>query len=163
MSELGQLLDGRQSLSLESADLSAILREFGDAVTQGEDLSRVVVTDAGERLMVSGDRARLRRVVESMIFALRREIIDGSDLLVTAAIRQKNGGRIAWVAFGTPPIAMGLRDASADTLGPFDEWRGGCGLTLPLARVIVEMHGGRLLALTGERQKTGGVLELPLL
>lgn len=162
MSELGQLLDGRQSLSRESADLSAILHEVRDAVTQDEDLSRVVVSDAGERLMVSGDRGRLRRVVESLVFALRREIIDGSDLLVNPVIRQKNGSRVAWVAFGTAPVAATLRDASADTLGPFDEWRGGCGLTLPLARLIVEMHGGRLLALAGERQKAGGVLELPL-
>ncbi|MGE5813274.1 MAG: hypothetical protein ACM36C_02195, partial [Acidobacteriota bacterium] len=162
MSELGQLLDGRQALARETSDLAAILNDVCAALPAGEDQGRVIVSNAGQPLLVAGDRSRLRRVVESMIFALRREIIDASDFAVNAGSRAKNDGRVAWIAFGTPAVATALREASADQLGPFDEWRGGCGLALPLARLIVEMHGGRLLALTGERQKAGGVLELPL-
>jgi signal transduction histidine kinase len=163
MSEIGQLLDGRQSLSSDSTDLSAILREIGATIHNAEDQARVVVREPDGMLLVAGDRSRLRRVVEAVVHALRREIIDGSELVVDGSSRPKNGGRVAWLAFGTPAVTSALREASADTLGPFDEWRGGCGLTLPLARLIVEMHGGRLLALTGERQKAGGVIELPLL
>jgi signal transduction histidine kinase len=162
MSELGQLMDGRQALAHQTSDLTAILREVSGAVPDSQDHGRVIIADGTEPLLVKGDGSRLRRVVESIIFALRRETIDGADLLVSAGSRTKNGGRVAWVTFGTAPVAAALREASADSLGPFDEWRGGCGLTLPLARVIIEMHGGRLLALTGERQKAGGVLELPL-
>jgi signal transduction histidine kinase len=164
MSDLGQLLDGRQSLSSETADVAVILREVGATLGQHdeEDQVRVVVTDPEEPLLVAGDRSRLHRAVEAIMFALRREIIDGSDLLVTPGTRAKNSGRVAWIAFGTAPVAAALREASADNLGPFDEWRGGCGLALPLARLIVELHQGRLLALPGERQKAGGVLELPL-
>jgi signal transduction histidine kinase len=162
MSEVGQLLDGRQSLSTETSDLSSVLREVAANAPENTDQGRVVVTGADEPLLVSADGSRLRRVVESVVSALRREIIDGSDLVISAASRPKNDARVAWIAFGTPPVADALHEASADNLGPFDEWRGGCGLALPLARLIVEMHHGRLLALTGERQKAGGVLELPL-
>jgi K+-sensing histidine kinase KdpD len=162
MSELGQLLDGRQSLSSEPADLSSILHEVGAALPVSDDQARVVVHHQQEPLLVSGDRPRLRRAIESVLNALRREIIDGSDLVVDGSTRAKDGGHVAWIAFGTPGVASDLRDASVDTLGPFDEWRGGCGLALPLARIIVELHGGRLLALAGERQKAGGVIELPL-
>lgn len=162
MGQLGQLLDGRQALAQEASDLGDILREVSAASPESEDHGCVIVTDADEPLLVSGDRSGLRRVIESIVFALRREIIDGSDLLVNAASRTRSSRRVAWVTFGTAPVAAALRNASADNLGPFDEWRGGCGFALPLARVIVEMHGGRLLALTGERQKAGGVLELPL-
>lgn len=161
MSELGQLLDGRQSLSTESTDLAAILHEVGAEAPEAEDQARVVVRPH-EPLPVAGDRSRLRRVIASIVFALRREIIDGSELIVDASRRPNNGGHVAWIAMGTPDVASTLRKATADTLGPFDEWRGGCGLALPLARLVVEMHGGRLFALSDERQKAGGVIELPL-
>lgn len=162
MGELSQLLDGRQSLSTDRADLAAILRDVGASVPAVEDQPRVIIEDGGEPLLLSGDGARLRRVVEYLVFGLRREIIDGSDLVVNASTRLRNSGRVAWVAFGTPPVARELSAAAPDALGPFDEWRGGCGLSLPLGRLIVEMHGGRLFALPGERERASGVLELPL-
>lgn len=162
MSDLGQLLDGRQSLSHAPADLRAMLTEIHAATPAADDQAGVVLENSAAALEVSGDAARLRRMLESVLFALRREIIDGSDLVISATRRPKNDGAVAWIAFGTPDVSAVLRDASADDLGPFDEWRGGCGLALPLARRVIEMHGGRLLALAGERQKAGGVIELPL-
>ena len=163
MSELGQLLNGRQALAANTTDLAVLLREVEANIPAAEDQARVVVEPGGEALIVAGDSARLRRVIESVIFALRREVIDESELIVSAASRPKNEGRAAWITFGPPAVAAALRAASADSLGPFDEWRGGCGLALPLARQVIEMHGGRLFALTGERQKAGGVVELPLI
>lgn len=162
MSDLGQLLDGRQSLSHAPADLRAMLTEIHAATPAADDQAGVVLENSAAALEVSGDAARLRRTLESVLFALRREIIDGSDLVISATRRPKNDGAVAWIAFGTPEVSALLREASADDLGPFDEWRGGCGLALPLARRVIEMHGGRLLALAGERQKAGGVIELPL-
>ncbi len=163
MSELGQLLDGRQSLSRAPADVRAMLAEIRAATpATAQDQAGVVLENSTAALEVSGDAARLRRTLESVLFALRREIIDGSDLVISATRRPKNDGAVAWIAFGTRDVSAMLRDASADDLGPFDEWRGGCGLALPLARRVIEMHGGRLLALAGERQKAGGVIELPL-
>lgn len=162
LSELGQLLDGRQSISTETTDLTALLREAGSGIPAAEDQARVVVRGEENPLLVLGDHTRLRRVIESIVHALRREIVDGSDLIIDGRSRSKNEGRVAWVAFGTPPVAVALSEASADALGPFDEWRGGCGLALPLARLVVEMHGGRLFALPDERHKAGGLLELPL-
>jgi signal transduction histidine kinase len=161
VSELGQLHDGRQALAPGSADLGELLRSMESAATE-DGQSAVHVAPIADRLVVEGDANRLRRAFEAIVFALRREIIDGSELVISAAPRPKNGGRVAWIALGGAPLTAALVDASADALGPFDEWRGGCGLTLPLARRVIEMHGGRLLALTGERQKTGGVIELPL-
>jgi signal transduction histidine kinase len=162
MSELGQLHDGRQALAPGSVDLRTVLEELESAVTTGEGEARVVVEPGDDPLWAAGDAGRLRRTIQSVVFALRREIIDGSDLLVATSTRAKNGGRVAWIAVGARPIIDALKTASPDSLGPFDEWRGGCGLALPLARRVVEMHGGRLMALPGERQKGGGVLELPL-
>lgn len=162
MSELGQLYDGRQSLAPGTIDLRAALEEIASTATAGEGEARVVLELADEPMPSRGDSGRLRRTIAAVAFALRREIIDGSDLVIAANTRSTDAGRVAWIAFGTRPVVDALKEASADSLGPFDEWRGGCGLALPLARRVVEMHGGRLMALRGERQKGGGVLELPL-
>ena len=57
----------------------------------------------------------------------------------------------------------------------FDEWRGGVGMTLPIARCIIEAHGGRVLspakspaesaaaspAEAGKPSKTSAVIFLP--
>lgn len=161
MSELGQLLDGRQSLAMGSADLGEMLKAMQSPATE-EGQSAVRIGTIADRLVAGGDPSRLKRAIEAIVFALRREIIDGTDLVVQATARPRNGGRVAWIALGSAALIDALADATAETLGPFDEWRGGCGLTLPLARRIIEMHGGRLMALPGDRQKTAGVIEVPL-
>lgn len=161
MSELGQLHDGRLSLTRGTANLHDVLMELHeDATAEGQ--AAVVVELAREPMLIAADAGRLRRTIEAVVFALRREIIDSGELIVHGTTRPKNGTRAAWIAVGTRPVVEELKGAQADQLGPFDEWRGGCGLALPLARRVVEMHGGRLMALPGERQKAGGVIELPL-
>jgi hypothetical protein len=129
-------------------------------IAEGESAIRVE-TCAGE-MVLSVDAPRLRSALQAIAAALRREIVDGSELLISSVERRKNGTRVAWIALGVPAIANALRKAPADALGPFDEWRGGCGLALPLARRVIEMHGGRLMALPDDRQKAGAVVELPL-
>jgi signal transduction histidine kinase len=42
----------------------------------------------------------------------------------------------------------------------FDEWRGGSGLILPVARRIIEAHGGRIWGAPGAR-KAGARIQLP--
>lgn len=162
MSELGQLLDGRQSLAYGAIDLRRLLEDVHATAPAADDQARLVLENSAEPLQVSGDGDRLRRTIEAVLFAVRREIIDGSDLVISATRRSRTADAVAWIALGTRAVASSLRDTSADDLGPFDEWRGGCGLALPLARRVIEMHAGRLLALPGERQKAGGVIELPL-
>jgi K+-sensing histidine kinase KdpD len=185
MSDLGQLLDGRQPLATGATDLAALLREVGANIRPGDNQPPVVIEPGTDRLIAAGDPAWLRRVIESLVFALRREIMDDSTLIVSGGSRPHDSGRVGWITFGTPGVSAALGQASRETLEPFDEWRGGCGLTLPLARLVIEMHGGRLLALTpkaaqaltgrtdrvtapdeGDAPKpkqAGGVLELPLI
>ena len=47
--------------------------------------------------------------------------------------------------------------------GPFDDRRGGLGLALPLARRVIERHGGRLWAPADEALGRGSaIVSLPL-
>lgn len=162
MSEIGQLEDGRQSLARAPLDVADVVAQIAARVEPREGEARVVLEGDASPLRVAGDQSRLPRAIEAIISALRREIIDGADLVMSCGARRSQDRPVAWIVFGTPPVAAALGEASADALGPFDEWRGGCGLSLPLARRVIELHGGRLLALPDERQKAGGVVELPL-
>jgi signal transduction histidine kinase len=162
MSDLGQLESGRQSLASAPFDLADLVNQVVAASEPRPEEANVVLEGPMPPLPISGDAARLRRALDAVIFALRREIIDAGDLRIRASIRHDGGRRTARIAIGPSAVASALHDASPDELTAFDEWRGGCGLSLPLARRVVEMHGGRLLALTGERQKAGGAVELPL-
>lgn len=162
MSDLGQLEAGRQSLARSPLDLSDLLAQAAAAVEPRAGDANVVLQGDTMRLPITGDGARLRRAFDAILFALRREIIDGTDLYVVGAVRERDAQRFAGIAIGPPAVAAALGTAAVDELAAFDEWRGGCGLSLPLARRIIEMHGGRVLALAGERQKAGGLVELPL-
>jgi hypothetical protein len=70
---------------------------------------------------------------------------------------------------GTPAYELQIGDE--DTLAAleaegldgrvlFDEWRGGCGLTLPVARRILNAHDGRIWG-APEGRKAGARLVLP--
>jgi signal transduction histidine kinase len=54
---------------------------------------------------------------------------------------------------------MAAEDAA---LGPFDEWRGGVGLSLAVARRVIEGHGGQIWSPVADA-KAGAVLALPLI
>jgi signal transduction histidine kinase len=45
---------------------------------------------------------------------------------------------------------------------PFDEWRGGLGMALPIARRVIEAHGGALWSGAGARSRAAAALALPL-
>lgn len=165
MSELGQLEDGRQRLATGQVDLLGLLREVIEELPPAEDQAPVRLDPSAlprEPVHVVGDGARLKRSVAAILLALRREIIDGSPLTVHPSIRSSPAGQVARVVVSTPGLAEAYAKAPAAASLAFHEWRGGVGLALPLARRVIELHGGRLLALPGVEHNSSGVIELPV-
>ena len=59
-------------------------------------------------------------------------------------------------------LFMALLDAARGTPPPFDEWRGGLGLALPVARRVIEGHGGALWSADGAQSRAASAFRLPL-
>lgn len=162
MSDLAHLQDGRAMLDQDELDLSGLLDRLAGETVVAEGEAGIRVTGTAGPLRVRADKTRLPGALAAIAHALRREIIDGGDLVISKSTREAEGKRVAWIAFGPALVTDALEHANPSALGPFDDTRGGCGLSLPLARVVIDLHGGRLLALPGARQKAGGVVQLPL-
>lgn len=156
VSDLSNLEGGTAPFNRQAADLNRSLRE---AVEQQPPLpDREVGIDLqleGESAPIQGDPVRLTHALTSIIKSLRRELIGDLPLIV----RQQR-------------IASGyeMQIGDADTLAAlaaetgerelFDEWRGGSGLILPVARRVIEAHGGRIWGAPGGR-KAGARIQLP--
>ena len=158
MSELSAL-EGQQAVfnagTLELSDLLA------DVVASLPDLPddrtiAVVVDGAQGSTPVRGDGTRLRAAFSSILIALRREVIDSDRLCVRI-----NGADEAWhIAIAGPSEIEAAAAADPSALDTFDEWRGGTGLSLAIARRIIGQHGGALHAPPGDG-RAGAIVMLP--
>jgi signal transduction histidine kinase len=160
MSDLSALESGKATLNRAPLDLSALLREEVAALPELPDRSvSVVVEGADSPIHITGDATRLRAAFSALLTALRREVVS-SDRLITR-VRHGNSGSSCLIAMGEPEKIENIEHADVSTLAPFDEWRGGSGLSLPVARRVFTQHGGSLLGAPGE-EKAGAVLVLPV-
>lgn len=168
----GALTDQQRRL-LEEAEkscgrLSALLAEVSDLSTleagtapfnkSGTDLHRML-RDAVERLPplpdrevqihlevdadpapVDADPVRMTQALGAVIAALRRELVGDEGL--TVRTRRTQGGYE--IAMGDAATLEALEQEPAAARGVFDEWRGGVGLSLAVARRILNAHGAAI-------------------
>lgn len=97
-----------------------------------------------------GDTVRLTQAFAAVIAALRRELV-GEDGLIVRARPSVDGYE---VLIGEPATIASLEREGPGTRGVFDEWRGGMGLSLAVARRILNAHGAVILA-APDGQKSG--------
>ena len=141
VSDLSQLEAGAVALNKSQADLQTILQ---DAIAKlpalpDREVAVTVETD-GSPAPLSADPVRLGQALGSVVAALRRELI-GEEALVVRQQRSADGYEIL---IGEPDTISALNAEPADARGLFDEWRGGVGLSLMVARRVIEAHGGAL-------------------
>ena len=95
--------------------------------------------------------------------SLRREVWKSSALRVSVQARAQNGHPRLWIGIGEDDQIGHLGEIGPEELGPFDECRGGAGLSLTIARQILHAHGGALWAPRDDEIRTSAVVTLPLL
>ena len=162
MSDLGKLESGAAPLKPGEVDLRAMLTEIASGLPPVPDRDITVTVASGNGdLKVRGDAARLRTAFTSLLFGLRRELVTSTELLVKDETRTEGGQRVAWIAIGDAGSVDTYMAADPEAMETFNEYRGGCGLGLVVARRVVEKHGGKVWS-PSEDAKAGAVVMLPV-
>jgi len=162
MSDLGKLESRDLSVARQEIDLCALVAELASDMHEGQDRGvRLDVRVPNTPVTVTGDRARLSAAITTLLHAALRERGEPGVIVAECSVLDA-APRWAVLAVGDEDALPSLVDAGLGTPPPFDEYRGGLGLALPVARRVVEALGGALWSAAGDRPRAGSALRLPL-
>lgn len=160
VSEVAHFHQGRLAFLRSPVAMSRVLA--GITAPEGSAEGSLVVGNGVPEVSVDGDATRLGSALSAIVAATAREIIDGHAVYVLPSLREAGEGREAFVAIGTEALAHEILHSPVSSLPAFDTTRGGSGLSLVVARQVLEDHGARLYGAPGERPRAGAGITFPL-
>lgn len=157
LSDIGKLDSGAIELARAPIDLFALVGEVASGVHEAADRG-VHLELGGERdgAPIVGDETRLKAAFVAVFRAVLREQPTEATIVVE---RRRGTGSSAVVVVAPGPNVLSAYEA---TPAAFDDKRGGLGLSLALARRVIEKHGGRLWAPEGNEGRGAAIVSLPL-
>jgi signal transduction histidine kinase len=164
LSDISKLDSGAIALAHQSIDIFTIVQELAEHVHEASD-RKVRLTLKGEAAgaPATGDAVRLRAAFQAIFQAILREKLGPATVVAERRRVVQDGQLCAVVVVADESDVQAVYDSPP---GAFDERRGGLGLALPLARRIIEGHGGRIWAPSpnaGEdRVRGSAVISLPI-
>lgn len=163
MSDLSNLEAETAPFNRSSVDVRGILEAAAASLPPVPDREvAVTVATADAPSLLSGDPVRLKHALASILTAQRRELVTTSELLVRQDVRSYNGQPAAWIAVGDADHMAMLVAGEPGSLSTFDEWRGGSGLSLAVARRILNAHGGLIWSAGDGSARACAAIMLPL-
>ena len=160
MSTLSGLERNDVAMKTASVGLNDLLQHAITALPSLPDREVNVELEGPVPGSIAADQARLEGAFVSVLTALRREVVTSDKLVVRVREAEIDGMPILYVAIGDDQQIDDISRAHPADLGRFDEWRGGSGLSLAIARRIIGQHGGALLSPPGDG-RAGAVVTLP--
>ena len=157
VSELSNLEGGTAPFNKSRTDLHSAVREAVEQLPPLPDREVPVHVELdGGPATVEGDPVRLAQALGSITAALRRELVGDEGL----TIRGRRTAAGVELLFGDPATIETLESEPEAGRGVFDEWRGGVGLSLAVARRILNAHGASIYAAPDGR-KAGARIVIP--
>jgi signal transduction histidine kinase len=141
LSDIGKLDDGQASLAHRPFDLFALVDEVAAEVQESRDRGVVLEVRGDAEAPITGDATRLKNAVDAVLRAILREKNGPCTVVAERRREMRDGEHSAVIVIAED---HSVRTAYASAPGNFDEKRGGLGLALPLARRVIERHGGRI-------------------
>jgi signal transduction histidine kinase len=163
LSEISKLDAGLIALARQPLDLFALVGEVAAHVQEARDREVVLeVRGQSDGARLSGDAARLRTAFDAIFRSILREKIGPATVVAERRVVGDGRGASAVIVVADEASVHAAYDRAH---APFDEKRGGLGLALPLARRVIEGHGGRIAsAALGDDNLSRGsaIISLPV-
>lgn len=153
MEELGDLARLESSEVIRSPSQVQIFSLCDEVVRMVAPAEGAAVTflcsDIDRSSIVQGDAGRLKQALGAFVAATRREC-GAEPLEAYGFVSRKHVTPHAVIAIGGSGIGDRYDEVLDNQEIPFDRWRGGTGMSLPIACRIVEAHGGRIWSLPSD-------------
>lgn len=160
MSEVSKLDSGSVAVLEEKFDLfEALAKVAADADEASDRDVTLAIGGPAAGAPMKGDLFRLRAAFATIFRAVLRE--QPSSCTVLAERRLEGSGDRA-MALTIVAESGAVQQAFEAPPAPFDEKRGGLGLQLPIARRILERHGGRIWSPAAPGPTAAILVALPL-
>jgi signal transduction histidine kinase len=164
LSEIAKLEDPDTQLPQEPLDLFAMAREVAAETDEAADRGvQLAPRGAVSGATMKGDVVRLHRGLNALFRAVLREQPDQTMVVAECRLTRDGTGAAAVIAIAKDDEVAGALAAPPTA---FDEKRGGLGMALPIARRVIERHGGRLWSPPSQKQgfgsKSAVVISFPM-
>jgi len=142
LSELSKLDAGTAAVKTEEFDIFQLVAEVAHQLHDTQDRQvQLDMRGPSSGGQMTGDRTRLKTAFDVIMRAVVREQPSATTVIVESRRALRDGRPVAWVTVAPEPD---LARALASRPASFDDVRGGLGLALPIARRVIDRHGGRI-------------------
>jgi signal transduction histidine kinase len=142
LSDIGKLDSGAVKFAKLPVDIFSLAEKVAELVHEASDRDvHLKLSGPSDGAHMTGDATRLRAAFDALFRAILREKPGPSTVIAERRLVSRNGTSHALVIVADEGC---VQDAYDRAPGPFDDKRGGLGLALPLARRVIEGHGGGL-------------------
>ncbi len=163
LSDLAKIDAGTAPFERKPIDFFALVQEVAGGVHEAADREvHLELRGPAEGAPLTGDPRRLRQAIDAIFRSILREQPPSRTIVAERQVVDDGGARSAALIIAGDGS---VQAAYAAAPGPFDDRRGGLGLALPVARRVVEAHGGRVWSPRGTEETLGKgatILVLPL-
>jgi signal transduction histidine kinase len=142
LSDVSKLDAGLVTMARQPLDLFSLAADVAGTVHEAEDRDvRLELRGDSAGAPITGDDARLRTSFHALFRAILREQPAAGTVVVDRRLKKVGSVTSAVIVVAEANL---VQTAYTAPDGPFDEKRGGLGLALPIARRVIEAHGGRV-------------------
>jgi signal transduction histidine kinase len=142
LSDIGKLDSGAVKFASQPLELFSLIEKVAELVHEASDRDvKLTLSGPPDGARITGDATRLRTAFDAIFRAILREKPGPTTVAAERRLVTRNGRPAAILIVADEGA---VQEAYEREPGPFDDKRGGLGLALPLARRVIEGHGGAI-------------------